>query len=37
MQVNERQVPSYAFNTRNGPSEAELAAWRERTANVELA
>jgi hypothetical protein len=37
MQVHERHVPSYPFQTRNGPSEAELAAWHERVENVELA
>jgi hypothetical protein len=37
MQVTERQVPSYAFSTQNGPSEAEIDAWLERTAAVELA
>lgn len=37
MQVTERDVPSYAFSSRNGPTDEEIAAWRERTAAVELA
>lgn len=32
-----REVPSYAFQTRNEPSEEEVQAWRKRTASVELA
>lgn len=37
MQVSERQVPSYAFQTQNGPTEQEIALWRKRTESVELA
>jgi hypothetical protein len=37
MQTSERQVPSYAFQTRNEPSEAEIASWTKRTESVELA
>jgi hypothetical protein len=37
MQVTERQVPSYFFQTRDGPSETEIDAWLERTQAVELA
>jgi hypothetical protein len=37
MQSSERQVPSYPFQTQNGPSEAEIASWRKRTESVELA
>lgn len=37
MEVTERKVPSYAFNTRNAPSEAEIEEWRRRTESVELA
>jgi hypothetical protein len=37
MEVTERKVPSYAFNTRYEPTEAEVEAWRDRTAAVELA
>ena len=32
-----RDVPSYPFSYRNGPSEAEIAEWVERTRDVELA
>lgn len=37
MKVDERSVYSYPFQTRNEPSEAEVAAWRKRTELVELA
>jgi hypothetical protein len=37
MVVTERNVPSYSFNTKNEPSEAEVEAWRRRTETVELA
>lgn len=37
MQTSERQVPSYAYQTRNEPSEAEIASWTKRTESVELA
>jgi hypothetical protein len=37
MKVDERNVYSYPFQTRNEPSEAEVSAWRKRTESVELA
>jgi hypothetical protein len=37
MQVTERLVPSYFFQTQNGPSQVEIDAWIERTQAVELA
>jgi hypothetical protein len=37
MKVDERNVYSYPFQTKNEPSEAEVIAWRKRTESVELA
>lgn len=37
LEVIKRDVYSYPFSTRGGPSEEEIQAWRERTAGVELA